>query len=214
MKKLAKKISDKKILELIKKLLETYNSSNEYYFPIEGDNLFSQTRKRGLTIGNLTSQLFANFYLNDFDRFIKEELGMKKYVRYMDDCLIFGESKEELRIIENKLKEFIKKERLKENEKKTMIFPIKNGVPFLRFSLRMNSRRILKPNLSRFAKRIRTRRYELKNGNIKFETILKSLNSWIGYAGKENIVIANKILDKIEFEDNKKFKFIITGRAI
>jgi retron-type reverse transcriptase len=54
------------------------------------------TRERGLPIGSLTSQHFANFYLGWFDRFVKETLRVPGYVRYMDDCVLWGESSREL----------------------------------------------------------------------------------------------------------------------
>lgn len=58
---------------------------------------FHGSRGRGLPIGSLTSQHFANFYLGAFDRFVKETLGVKAYVRYMDDMVIWAESRRELR---------------------------------------------------------------------------------------------------------------------
>jgi retron-type reverse transcriptase len=63
------------------------------HFP--GDDLFTPLqRRRGLPIGNLTSQFFANIYLNGFDHFIKEDLQAKKYVRYVDDFALFADDKE------------------------------------------------------------------------------------------------------------------------
>jgi len=52
--------------------------------------LITPTNQTGIPIGNLTSQLFANLYLNELDRFIKHELRGKYYLRYMDDFVIFG----------------------------------------------------------------------------------------------------------------------------
>ena len=61
------------------------------YFP--GDDLFAVNRPRGLPIGNLTSQFWANCYLNSFDQFVAHELGCPAYLRYVDDFLLFGDSK-------------------------------------------------------------------------------------------------------------------------
>ncbi len=61
------------------------------YFP--GDDLFAVQRLRGLPIGNLTSQFWANVYLNSFDHFVKRELRCGGYVRYVDDFLLFAEDK-------------------------------------------------------------------------------------------------------------------------
>jgi len=53
-----------------------------------GDNLFTPVeRRKGLPIGNLTSQFFANYYLNPLDHFVKEQINCKAYLRYVDDCV-------------------------------------------------------------------------------------------------------------------------------
>jgi len=78
------KIADKKLLWLL-------------------DNIVDST-KEGIPIGNLTSQLFANIYLNELDEFVKYDLKIKYYIRYMDDFIILHESKQHL----NKLRKDIK----------------------------------------------------------------------------------------------------------
>lgn len=75
----------------------------------------------GLSIGNMTSQVLAIFYLNDMDHFIKENLHIKYYVRYQDDFLLFHQSKEYLKYCFEQLRLFLAKEDLKLN-KKTRIF--------------------------------------------------------------------------------------------
>ena len=67
--------------------------------------------------GNYTSQWFANFYLQDVDHFIKEEMKVKYYLRYMDDMLLFHRNKKELKKIKNEIELKLKKEglNLKEN---------------------------------------------------------------------------------------------------
>ena len=64
------------------------------YFP--GDDLFAPLRPRGLPIGNLTSQFWANVFLNSFDHFVRRNLGCKAYVRYVDDMLFFADDKRTL----------------------------------------------------------------------------------------------------------------------
>ena len=64
------------------------------YFP--GDDLLAALRPRGLPIGNLTSQFWANGYLNPFDHFVKRELRCPAYLRYVDDFLLFGDDKASL----------------------------------------------------------------------------------------------------------------------
>ncbi len=70
-------------------------------------SLFGAPKHLGLPIGNLTSQFFANLYLNDFDHFVKRELKRKRYIRYVDDFVIFGDDKEELARIKQKIEEYL-----------------------------------------------------------------------------------------------------------
>lgn len=84
----------------------------------------------GLGIGNMTSQIFAIFYLNDLDHYIKEELKIEYYVRYQDDFLLFHKSKEYLKYCFEKIKEFLKKEKLVLN-RKTRIYKSTNNFIFL-----------------------------------------------------------------------------------
>jgi len=73
-------------------------------------SLFLAPKNCGLPIGNLTSQIFANFYMNSFDHFIKHDLGIRYYGRYVDDFVIVHPDKEYLRLLIPKIKDFLKKE--------------------------------------------------------------------------------------------------------
>lgn len=96
---LARLIRDEATLELCDRILASGIGvlAEEYemvWFP--GDDLFASLRSRGLPIGNLTSQFWANVYLNRFDHFVKRELKCAGYVRYVDDCLLFSDDKAQL----------------------------------------------------------------------------------------------------------------------
>ncbi len=118
-------IKCKKTIELIEKII---NASNEQ------DNvkdLFPEDRqKRGIPIGNLTSQWFANIFLNPLDHFIKENLRCKGYVRYLDDFLIFANSKQFLIFCLKEIEHFLVKLSLKLNTRKSKILKCKEGVEF------------------------------------------------------------------------------------
>ncbi len=86
---LRRKLKCQNTLWLLDKIIDNSNDQNSPidYFP--GDDLLTPIqRRRGLPIGNLTSQFFRNVYLNGFDHFIKEQLKVKKYIRYLDDFAI------------------------------------------------------------------------------------------------------------------------------
>ncbi len=96
---LGRKIDDAQVLGLAERILASGEGvlSEAYtmvYFG--GDDLFAVYRPRGLPIGNLTSQFWANCFLNPFDHFVKRELRCPGYVRYVDDFLLFADDKASL----------------------------------------------------------------------------------------------------------------------
>lgn len=94
--------------------------------------LFGSAEECGLPIGNLTSQLFSNVYLNKFDQFIKRELKCKHYGRYVDDSFIVSNSRIVLKRLIPEISKFLNEHlKLQLNEKKTKIYNAYHGVPFL-----------------------------------------------------------------------------------
>ena len=89
-----------------------------------------------MPIGNLTSQLFANIYLNELDHFVKDRLKVKCYIRYMDDFVILDTDKEKLFCLRDLIKNFLN-EKLKLNlhPKKSEYFPIIKGIDFLGYTV-------------------------------------------------------------------------------
>lgn len=112
------------------------------YFP--GDTLFAANRPRGLPIGNLTSQLWANCYLNPFDQFIKRELSCPAYLRYVDDFLLFGDDKKQLWGWREAILKRLERLRLTIHAENAIVRPVKDGIPFLGFITFPDHRR-LKP---------------------------------------------------------------------
>ena len=84
----------------------------------------------GISIGSMTSQLLAIFYLNDFDHFVKEDLKIKYYIRYQDDFLLFHEKKEYLKDSLEKIRKYLQTEKLELN-KKTRIYKSESNFIFL-----------------------------------------------------------------------------------
>lgn len=99
--------------------------------------LFKAPKSKGLPIGNLTSQFFANLYLNELDQFVKRELKCHWYVRYMDDLIILSESMNQLKIWMQKIESFLKNELdLALHPTKRIIQPINNGIDFVGYIVR------------------------------------------------------------------------------
>jgi retron-type reverse transcriptase len=113
---------------------------------------------RGLPIGNLTSQHFANFYLSPLDRFLKEELRRMAYVRYMDDFVVWGETGSELRAVCERVREFLAAELKLELKGNTAINRTAFGMDFLGYRLFPGTVRLARRSKVRFARKFR--RYE------------------------------------------------------
>ena len=112
----------------------------------------------GIPIGNLTSQLFANIYLNELDHFIKDQLGIKYYLRYMDDFVILSRDKNELFKLKGLIKEFLETElKLKLHPKKSEVFPINRGIDFLGYVVFYKDIWLRKSTVKRYFKKIRKR---------------------------------------------------------
>ena len=176
--------NDMHIMWLIEKILQSGVGvlSNEYqmvYFP--RDDLFSINRPRGLPIGNLTSQFWANCYLNPFDHFVKRELRCKGYIRYVDDFLLFSNNKGELiewqKMIIQKLMEF----RLTLHENKAQARPVSEGIPFLGFHIFPNHRRLKHRRGIAFQRKYQQMLREYAEGKISRAQITASIQGWVNH---------------------------------
>ena len=175
---LRKKIADQKVLWLIKIIVESSNKESG----------------SGIPIGNLTSQLFANVYLNELDQFVKHKLLIKHYIRYMDDFLILDFEKKKLHQIKSEIQELLRnKLKLGLHPKKANIFPADKGIDFLgyqTFSLRPygargpegNYRLLRKSTVKRFIKRTKVYQKMINKGLLSGKKFNNSLQSWTAYA--------------------------------
>jgi retron-type reverse transcriptase len=151
------------------------------WFP--GDTLLSPLdRARGLPIGNLTSQFWANVYLHELDRFVVRELRWDVYVRYVDDFLLFGDDKPALQEARRRIEAFLPALRLTLHPKKTRVFPVATGVPFLGFVHFSGRARLKREGARRFVRRMRRYRRAFAEGALSVERLSASVRSWIAHA--------------------------------
>lgn len=144
--------------------------------------LFKTPKGKGLPIGNLTSQFFANVYLNELDQFVKHTLKAKFYIRYCDDFVIISEDKNKLKKFQNKIKLFLKnKLDLLLNNNVTTIGQVSTGIDFLGY--------IVKPKYTLARKRV-VATFKLKLKEI--DKIFKKM----GYSHYQNgrVVLPKNIL--------------------
>jgi RNA-directed DNA polymerase len=176
-------IADKAVLDLIQTILASHHDAIEQEWEAEGDLFSVRTRQRGLPIGNLTSQFFANIYLNPLDHFVKHELRVRGYVRYVDDFLLFGEDrrilKEQGRIIREKIDEL----RLAIHPDKYRLLRTADGVDFVGFVNFPNGRRKLKKdNVRRFERRLSRMKFEASRGEREWAQVTRGVQSWVAHA--------------------------------
>ena len=179
-----RKIKCRPTLALIDTIIDNSNPQEKVLDYYEQDNLFSPLeRKKGIPMGNLTSQFFANLYLSPFDHYVKEDLDVKGYVRYVDDFVIFHNNKASLHEIKRQIQDFLANQlRLVVHPRKTQISPCRDGITFLGQRIFTTHRRLTRKNVNRFRKRLRHRLKEYKAGKIAPELMECQLNSWLGHA--------------------------------
>lgn len=142
--------------------------------------IFCNNEKKGIPIGNYTSQYFANIFLNRLDKYIKEELKIRYYVRYMDDFVILLNSKEECKLYREKIEIFLDSLKLKLNPK-TAYFKNEDGVNFCGYKL-FNDKILLKnKNKTRLKRWFRKLQKMYSNDEITLEEITRKIPSIRGY---------------------------------
>lgn len=121
------KIEDADIRNLFKGIIDAYETPRQFLI----DNGISADIKRGVPIGNQSSQVIGYYYLDPMDRFIKEKLRIKYYVRYMDDFIILHEDREYLKWVLCEIERGLNGSLKLQLNNKTQIAPLKNGIKFL-----------------------------------------------------------------------------------
>jgi retron-type reverse transcriptase len=180
-------IADAETLWLIDKIIDGSNPQVEanWYFP--GDDLFTPfERRRGLPIGNLTSQFFANVYLNPFDHFVKEQLRCRFYLRYVDDAALLNDSPVYLQSLLPRLQAGLDNFRLKLYLEKCQIRPQRSGQRFLGQMVFPKHSLLTPQNVRRFARRMRQFQKKRVSRSISLPEIRQSLMSWLGHAMQAN----------------------------
>lgn len=177
------KVACPKTLWLIDTIIDHSNPQEPVmqYFP--GDDLFTPcNRRRGLPIGNLTSQFWANVYLNSFDHFVKEKLRVPGYIRYVDDFVLLHPDKAWLHAARKEIEYFLGEKRLKIHKNKTQIYQTARGLPFLGFLVWPQYRVAAKFKVSAYRRKLNARlSSEGLNSREEIDGLEAGLNSWLGH---------------------------------
>ena len=180
---LRKRIADERLLDLLLKIIGSYHEPGRPGY--------------GIPIGNLTSQLFANIYLDAFDQHVKCRLRIQWYVRYMDDWVIISPDKQELHALRLSLTVWLNQNLHLELNNKTQVFPVAvsngRGLDFLGYHLWPYRRRLRKASLNRFKRRVRRLQAKYAAGEMELKEVKQQLSSWLAHAkhGNAQPAIAN-----------------------
>jgi len=137
---------------------------------------------KGIPIGNLTSQYFANFYLSGLDHFIKEYLRIEGYIRYMDDMVLFADEKETLRQVLTYIEQYLERTLcLKLKPESTLMAPVSQGLTFVGFRVFPGVIRMARRGWRRFRRKVMAVDCELAGGAIDDETWGRSTASLVGH---------------------------------
>ncbi len=173
---LRKRIRDKKLMDLLIEVIESFISDRSTLF----DHV-------GLPIGNLTSQLFANIYMDKFDQYMKHELKVKYYARYTDDFVIVSENKEYLSNLKLDISKFLSESlRLTIHPKKITIRKYTHGIDFLGHVSFPHHVLIRKRTLERATRRINEKIVLYKAGSLEKEKLEATLYSYLGVLSHAN----------------------------
>ncbi|MEO5369203.1 MAG: reverse transcriptase/maturase family protein [Magnetococcus sp. DMHC-1] len=165
---LARIIKDQRVLDLLARIIT---------HPVAG-----HPPGKGIPIGNLTSQHFANLYLGELDHFIKERLRVNGYLRYMDDFLVFGPTKSFLHGIHFEIRQFLHDRlSLVLKDHVTLLAPTNEGIPFLGFQVFPQTVRLQRKGMARFRHKFSAREELFQRGEINATLLSRSVGSMIGH---------------------------------
>jgi retron-type reverse transcriptase len=178
-----RRIGCEQTLVLMDAIVDGSNAQEQVELHFPGDDLFEPyRRRRGLPIGNLTSQFFANLYLDAFDHFVTEVLRAP-YVRYVDDFALFHDDPEVLAEWRQQIARYLEGRRLKLHPKKTVILPTTEPSQFLGFVLLPDgARRLPEDNVSRFRNRLRGLRDRWRAGAVTPAEVEAKIGAWVAHA--------------------------------
>lgn len=170
-------------LELAGRIIDGSNRQAEAtaYFP--GDDLFTPyERRRGIPLGNQTSQFFANVYLNPLDHFVHEELRPACYLRYVDDFLLFAAERSALEAMKERIAEFLSGLRLRLHAGKSRVSRTAEGVRCLGWRLFPNRLRLDRGNLARFRGKLKALQRHYAAGEMEWREVAERVGAWNAHA--------------------------------
>lgn len=177
------------------------------------DRLVHSAPRTGIPIGNLTSQLFANIYMNELDQYVKRKLRVKYYIRYMDDFIVLTKDRESAHVLKEQMRDFVAKEmNLELSPEKVRIGNVNEGIPFVGYCQRPNEIKVRGAALRRIRKKVRRaykrtfgKNYEMPDGFWESEETKRThfYGSWSSFVGqtkyaRNGVYLQSKMKNELE----------------
>jgi len=177
---IGRKIQDPDVLWLLSTIINSEDTAFGLPQGMAAHETDVRLNDKGMPIGNLTSQMFANIYLNELDQFVKRKLGIRHYIRYMDDMIILSSDKQELHQLKHEIGDFLdEKLRLNLNDK-TCVRPITLGIDFLGYKVWPTHIKLRKSSALKMKKRLKHIQKQYARGEIDFEKANSVVQSYLG----------------------------------
>jgi retron-type reverse transcriptase len=193
---LARRVEDVDVLWLIDRIIDSgrgvlTHAYDMRWFP--GDALDAASRPRGLPIGNLTSQFWANCYLDPLDQFVTRGLGCGAYLRYVDDVCLFSDSKAQLHDWHEAIKTRLAKLRLTLHDS-AQPRPVEEGLPYLGFVIFPERRRLKRRKGIHFGRALRKRLVAYASGDCALDDVTAMVRGWVNHTAYANTTGLRKAL--------------------
>ncbi len=179
---LGRHIEDKKLMRLLANIIDS--TGEPFGLPrgkgpgdVEDDEWIFDV---GMPIGNLTSQLFANIYLNELDQYAKHVLRIRRYIRYMDDIIVIAESKETAKRIRGAVEHFLNTQLHLELNRKTAIIPVERGAEFVGIKISAERMHLRKSTVTRMKRETKFLTQQVLAGEISREKYERHMTSIYG----------------------------------
>jgi len=152
--------------------------------------------RKGMPLGNLTSQFFANVYLNELDYFVKHKLKVKYYIRYVDDFVILHKSKKQLKIWKTEISNFLNnKLKLELHPQKSRIIPLSKGIDFVGFRNFYYFKLLRRRNIKNMKRKIKL----FNQGAIDYEKLFEIFQGWNAHASwAKSHTLISQLIKKIK----------------
>lgn len=175
-------ISDKRVMRIVKVIVSSFHA--------EG------SAGKGLPIGNVTSQIFTNIYLNELDRFVKQELGVRFYGRFSDDFILISPYRSDLLVWRARIEQFLRTRLLLSlHPHKVRLRPLHQGIDFLGYVLLPHHRCLRSSTRKRMFRRLEEKAGNVLSGNETSEALSQTVASYLGMLGHANTFDLRRVVE-------------------